>query len=200
LQNYNIFNNKLLNLLLKSKKLTLFKDILVMKHKCKPGSPASVLMRGHHASGGETMSRDMGGEIAPRRVVPNMDRKFKKGGHCVEYDREEHLERSSRKKNGMSSKRKPREHHFLGALAGALLPGLISPVTDVIGNGVRKLGHLIGLKEGGRAGKKKEHHVWGGPTGTQSCTLGSEKFRTQPYVAKKAMGGVGKTRKNYPMT
>lgn len=146
-----------------------------MKHKCKLGSPASILMRGHHASGGETMSRDMGGGIAPRRVAPNMEQKFKKGGHCIEHNMEEHLEKSSRKKNGISSKRKTREHHFLGALAGALLPHVIGPIGDLAGRGIKKFGDYMGLKKGG---KPKE----------EDCR------------AKKAIGGVGKTRKHYPMT
>lgn len=48
-----------------------------MKHKCKPGSPASILM-GHHAEGGDVMP-----QVSARRAEPNLDQRFKKGGRAM---------------------------------------------------------------------------------------------------------------------
>ena len=113
-----------------------------MNHKCKPGSPASILMRGCHSSGGKAMSRDMGGIIStPRRASPNLNQRFRNGGHAK------------------------REHHFWGALVGPLLgaiaPGLLGGISDLARDGINKIGRTIGLKEGGRA-RRRQHHGIGG--------------------------------------
>ena len=65
-----------------------------MKHKCKPGSPASILMghshehhhehhehRKHHADGGEAMPNMP--TIGARREEPNMHQRFKRGGRAM---------------------------------------------------------------------------------------------------------------------
>jgi hypothetical protein len=52
-----------------------------MTHKCRPGSPAAILMGGahHYADGGEAMMSDVGA----RRAAPNLDQRFKKGGRAM---------------------------------------------------------------------------------------------------------------------
>lgn len=181
--------------------------------KCKPGSPAARLMRGHHASGGEATPLPsqtkvssnpsnhyaMGGAPMPLlgRAAPNLMPKYKKGGHPTRR-----------------------------RAAGGHLPELESKSAmhpqsaDKLRRGGKAHHHAEGgeaemkRKRGGRAHhhahhQSREHHFLGSLVGAFAPMIaqgvsslfglnkahGGEVKRT-----KRAMGGAGKTRKHYPFT
>jgi hypothetical protein len=173
-------------------------------NKCKPGSPAAKLMRGHHAHGGEATPLPaktkvganpsnhyaMGGAPAPMlkmgRAAPNLTPKYSKGGHPTRR-----------------------------RAAGGHLPELESKsamhpqAADKLRRGGRSR-HAAGeevevkRKRGGRAHQSREHHFLGSLVGAFAPMIaqGVSKLFGHAHGGeiKRAMGGVGKKRKNYPFT
>lgn len=181
-----------------------------MRHKAKPGSPAAILMRGHHASGGEATPLPaktkvgsnpsnhyaMGGAPMPLlgRAAPNLTPKYKKGGHPTRR-----------------------------RAAGGHLPELESKTAmhpqsaDKLRRGGRAC-HAEGgetemkRKRGGRAHRQsREHHFIGSLVGAFAPMIaqgvsklfgmgGQHAHGGEVKRTRRAMGGVGKTRKDYPNT
>jgi len=170
-----------------------------MKHKCRPGSPAAILMgshhhdhhrsheskemhhhmerthhhakRHHHADGGlAAPSMNMVGE---RRAYPNLDQRFKRGGRAGggQMDREDALRsEGSYSSRGSEMNREDRRRSHGGAM-------------------------------------KKTHYASGGDIGTNTGSSIARKpgedgpgFRKGGHAMHRAMGGAGKTRKHYPFT
>lgn len=152
----------------------------MFKHhnKARPGSPAHMLMRGHHANGGEAMpmAPDMkvsgnpsnhysgGGNIG----APS---KYKKGGHCRHRAEGGEMESSEK-------------HETQGA-----------------DTAMRRGGKAAERKRGGHCAS---HHDLGGVARPQDFKKkgGLSEFHHKPSTTRiqRAMGGVGKERKNYPDT
>lgn len=170
----------------------------MFKHhnKTRPGSPAHILMRGHHANGGEAMpmAPDMkvsgnpsnhysgGGNIG----APS---KYKKGGHC----------RYRAEGGEMESSEKPETQ---GANTAMRRGGKAHRHHHADGDKVEMaFGKAAERKRGGHCAS---HHDLGGVARPQDFKSkgGLSEFHHKPSTTRiqRAMGGVGKERKNYPDT
>lgn len=121
--------------------------------------PEQILMRGSHADGGLSTNKALLGS----KVNPNLKPKYRKGGKVrCRADGGSMMEddfkvknpntSSAKMKHGgrtRKSRSKSREHHFLGALAGALLPSI---------------GKMFGFSEGGQVNEppKRIRRAMGG--------------------------------------
>lgn len=188
-------------------------------YKCKPGSPAAKLMRGHHASGGEATplpsrtkvesnpsNHYADGGMLLGRTAPNLAPKYRKGGHPTRR-----------------------------RAAGGHLPELeaMHPMAaDKLRRGGRAY-HAEGeevevkRKRGGRTHRQsREHHFIGSLVGALAPTIvgglgkllgfshggsaryaegeevkrrrGGRAYHAEGEEVKRAAGGVGKRRKHYP--
>jgi len=155
-----------------------------MKHKCKPGSPASILMghshehhhdhhehRKHHADGGEAMPNMP--IISARREEPNMHNRFKRGGRAMggEMQMEDHLKAEGT--YGSRGSEMDKENH-----------------KRACGGGLKRKRHAeggeIGVNTGSSIARKPGDDAIGHKKGGRAL--------------HRAMGGVGKERKGYPNT
>ena len=162
---------------------------------CGPSAdPAAILMRGHHASGGEAKAN--GGPMMP---------KYKRGGHVSH--RRRHADGGPTDLAGTMSMQQPNPMVSSGNPATAMKEGGKAfggrmARMGMEGHGIRKM-PAEEHKRGGRA-SPRHHHFWGmlasalAPMAVQGLgkLFGMKEggqVNTQPL--KRAMGGSGKVRK-----
>lgn len=138
------------------------------------GNPATALKRGgrakreHHFLGG--MGGMMQGRTMPRAQMQQMVTDWSGKQHPSYPGGPVFKEGGDVKRKGGRAHHKHREHHFLGALAGALAPMAI-----------QGLGKLFGFAEGGDVSPKRLKNAY------RHAACGGE--------LKRAMGGAAKVRK-----
>lgn len=211
--------------------------------KVKPGSPESLLMRGHFSDGGgvgapmertapanfkvqsnpsnhyTTMKRDMGGQIGARRQQPNPGN-YKTGGHVKEKGGA-CITISLGMGHHEGHKKHEPEHHNKGAHVGKTharhrdAGGAMQRETDLNyhRNDVAKYPKAVDkehsfkkFSKGGFVGEERTHpgkyHAAGEQRRDSANPNDAGHFSHKPSTGrvKRAMGGVGKERKDYPNT
>lgn len=145
-----------------------------MKHKCKAGSPAAILM-GRYADGGDTMP--VMETVGSRRAAPNLNQHFSRGGSAMEMED---------KLKGM---------------------GVYSTRGSEMDKEDRRRARGGAMHASARRSAGKTHYATGGDIGTNTGSSIARRpgqdalgLKKGGFAMKRAMGGAGKTRKNYPFT
>ncbi len=137
-----------------------------MKHKCRPGSPASILM-GRYAAGGDAMPAMA--DVGSRRATPNLDQHFSGGGSAMSMEdhlkamgayssRGSEMDKEDRRRARGGAMRK-KSHYSTGGDIGTNTGSSIArqPGTDAIG--FNKGGSAMRRAAGG-AGKTRKHYPY----------------------------------------